>query len=251
MKNRIGWCNLTFNPVHGCFNNCEYCYARRNARRFWRIRAIRETEYIRDEFYIKSRRSLETFERGTENVSKKLEKFHPVFLYHLFNRKFPQKTQKIFIGSMSEIYYWIDEWLEKVLEKVKLYPQHIFQFLTRYPEVYDRHIFPKNCWLGVTITREKDFERGIPYLFITSCNITFVSIEPILEHINPRPFSNANIDWVILGAETGKRKGKIIPKKEWIENIVDYCKRDKIPIYLKDSLKGIYPEEIKEFPKIN
>jgi len=251
MKNRIGWCNLTFNPVHGCFNNCEYCYARKNAERFWRIRAIRETEYIRDEFYSKSRCSLETFERGTENVSKKLEKFHPVFLYHLFNRKFPRKTQKIFIGSMSEIYYWIDEWLEKVLEKVKLYPQHIFQFLTKYPEVYDSYIFPKNCWLGVTITREKDFERGIPYLFITSCNITFVSIEPILEHINPRPFSNANIDWVILGAETGKRRGKIIPKKEWIENIVDYCRKDKIPVYLKDSLKEIYPEEVKEFPKIN
>jgi protein gp37 len=136
------------------------------------------------------------------------------------------------------------------LEKIKQYPQHIFQFLTRYPEVYDRHIFPKNCWLGVTITREKDFERGIPYLFITSCNITFVSIEPILEYINPGPFSNANIDWVILGAETGKRKGKITPKKEWIENIVDYCKRAKIPIYLKDSLKNIYLEEIKEFPKM-
>ncbi|GAH27769.1 unnamed protein product, partial [marine sediment metagenome] len=52
-------------------------------------------------------------------------------------------------------------------------------------------------------------------------------------------------------AETGNRKNKIIPKKEWIENIIDYCKRDKIPIYLKDSLKDIYPEEIKEFPKIN
>jgi len=180
-----------------------------------------------------------------------LKDFRPTFLEAQFNKKFPQKAQKIFVGSMSEIAHWREEWVEKVLEKVKLYPQHIFQFLTRYPEVYDRHIFPKNCWLGVTITREKDFERGIPYLFITSCNITFVSIEPILEYINPGPFSNANIDWVILGAETGNRKGKIIPKKEWIENMVNYCKWNNIPVYLKDSLKDIYPEEIKEFPKIN
>jgi len=26
---------------------------------------------------------------------------------------------------------------------------------------------------------------------------------------------------------------------------------NNIPVYLKDSLKDIYPEEIKEFPKIN
>jgi len=179
-----------------------------------------------------------------------LKDFKPTFLEAQFDKKFPQKAQKIFVGSMSEIYYWEDRWLEKVLEKVKLYPQHIFQFLTRYPEVYDRYIFPKNCWLGVTITREKDFERGIPYLFITSCNITFVSIEPILEYINPGPFSNANIDWVILGAETGKRKGKIIPKKDWVENIVNYCKWNNIPVYLKDSLKNIYPEKIKIFPEV-
>jgi len=178
-----------------------------------------------------------------------LIEFKLMFLYSQFEKKFPQKSQKIFVGSMSEIANWEDEWIKKVLEKVKLYPQHIFQFLTRYPEVYDRYIFPKNCWLGVTITREKDFERGIPYLFITSCNITFVSVEPILEYFNPVPFSNANIDWVIIGAETGNRKGKIIPKKEWIENIVDYCRKDKIPIYLKDSLKGIYLEEVKEFPE--
>jgi len=179
-----------------------------------------------------------------------LKDFKLTFLRAQFDKKLPQKAQKIFVGSMSEIADWEDGWLEKVLEKVKLYPQHIFQFLTRYPEVYDRYIFPKNCWLGVTITREKDFERGIPYLFITSCNITFVSVEPILEYINPRPFSNANIDWVILGAETGNRKDKIIPKGEWVENIVNYCKWNNIPVYLKDSLKEIYPEEIKMFPEV-
>ncbi|MBA7696180.1 hypothetical protein ES703_104822 [subsurface metagenome] len=244
MRNKIGWCNLTFNPVWGCRNKgCPYCYARTFAKRFGGIRFIEEwkyrTEHNIDSVHFKLKHSLDLID------------FKPTFLYSQFDKKFPQKTQRIFVGSMSEIYYWENEWLEKVLEKVKLYPQHIFQFLTRYPEVYDKYIFPKNCWLGVTITKEKDFERGIPYLFITSCNITFVSIEPILEYINPGPFSSANIDWVILGAETGKRKEKIIPKREWIENMVNYCKWNNIPVYLKDSLKDIYPEKIKMFPKIN
>jgi protein gp37 len=242
MKNKIGWCNLTFNPAWGCRNKCPYCYARKIAG--FRYKQIAEKDYLYTHKYlINSHIEHKTLENGLKN-------FNLTFLKSHFDKKFPQKTQKIFVGSMSEIAHWEDEWLEKVLEKVKLYPQHIFQFLTRYPEVYDRYIFPKNCWLGVTITREKDFERGIPYLFITSCNVTFVSIEPILEYINPGPFSNANIDWVILGAETGKRKGKIIPKKEWIENIVNYCKWNNIPVYLKDSLKEIYPEEIKMFPEV-
>jgi len=239
MKNKIGWCNLTWNPVWGCLNCCPYCYAREMAKRFAIPMSKREVSHTgRVVFY------------GTEDVSlTKIRKFEPIFLESQFAQKFPKKSQRIFVGSMSEIYYWKDEWLEKVLEKVKLYPQHIFQFLTRYPEVYDRYIFPKNCWLGVTITREQDFGRGIPYLFVTSCNITFVSVEPILEYIGPRPFSNANIDWVILGAETGNRKGKIIPKKEWVESIVKYCRYKGIPVYLKDSLREICPVEIKEFPK--
>jgi len=240
MKNKIGGGTLTFNPCWGCLNNCPYCYARKINKRFW----ARMIEVERD-YHFKKHQSW----AWTGDQLRDLHDFKPTFLESQFYKKFPQKTQKIFVGSMSEIYYWEDEWLEKVLEKVKQYPQHIFQFLTRYPEVYDRYIFPKNCWLGVTITKEKDFERGIPYLFITSCNITFVSVEPILEYFNPVPFSNANIDWIIIGAETGNRKGKIIPKKEWIENIVDYCRKDKIPIYLKDSLKGIYLEEVKEFPE--
>ena len=241
MKNKIGWCTETWNPCWGCNNNgaCKkFCYARKIAKRFYDVIAEKEYKYMKDKYEI-----------CQGEFANRLRYFVPTFINSQYCKKFPQKAQKIFVGSMSEIYYWKDEWLEKVLERIKLYPQHIFQFLTRYPEVYDRYIFPKNCWLGVTITKEKDFERGIPYLFITSCNITFISVEPILEYINPRPFSNANIDWVILGAETGNRRGKIIPKKEWIEDIVNYCGYKNIPVYLKDNIYKGYPDLpiLKEF----
>ncbi|GAG99849.1 unnamed protein product, partial [marine sediment metagenome] len=75
----------------------------------------------------------------------------------------------------------------------------------------------------------------------------FVSIEPILEKVNPLDL--IFLDWVIVGAETGKRKGRVIPKKEWIKSLVDYCRENDIPIYLKNSLRGIYPVETKEFPE--
>ena len=246
MKNKIGWCNMTWNPVWGCNNKCPYCYARIIAKRFKRKMAKLEYKnYICDvgeDGY--------DVMRWIDSLEERLKFFRPTFLYSQFNKILPKKPQRIFVGSMSEIEFWREDWIKKVIEKTKEYPQHVFQFLTRYPEVYDRYIFPKNCWLGVTITREKDFERGIPYLFITSCNITFVSIEPILEYINPEPLSNANIDWVILGAETGNRRGKIIPKVRWAMKIINHCIFNNIPIYIKDNMVKIYPnlKNIKQFP---
>lgn len=33
-KTKIDWCDSTWNPVTGCFHDCEYCYARSIATRF-------------------------------------------------------------------------------------------------------------------------------------------------------------------------------------------------------------------------
>ena len=42
---------------------------------------------------------------------------------------------------------------------------------------------------------------------------------------------------IILGAETGNRKEKVIPKKEWIENIIKFCKEYNIELFLKENIK--------------
>ncbi|MBA7533864.1 hypothetical protein ES705_26110 [subsurface metagenome] len=141
--------------------------------------------------------------------------------------------------------------MSKVLDKIKLYPQHIFQFLTREPEVYRKYVFPDNCWLGITITDNKetcysDFKVAPENAGL----IKFVSIEPILRRIEPESLHHLRVNWIIIGAETGNRKGRIVPKREWIDNIVDYCRNGNIPIYIKDSLKNIYPRDLKEFPEV-
>jgi len=248
MKNKIGWCNLTFNPVWGCRNKCPYCYARRIAKRFWKRRY--EDEF---NFYYMAHPNWV----WTGDYLSGLKDFKPTFLESQFVKKFPQKTQKIFVGSMSEIAHWDEVWIERVIEKIKQYPQHTFQFLTKFPQVYNDWVFPSNCWLGVTIIKNpKTGEPGrwdyYEYKQHNKDNLKFVCFEPLLMDMQLIYFLNLEgINWVIIGAETGNRKGEITPKKEWIENIIDYCRKDKIPIYLKDSLKDIYPEEIKEFPKIN
>ncbi len=236
MSNKIGWCDMTFNPVWGCRNHCEYCYARKIARRFSKKILFRETYFTKKyvSFY--------------EELDKKIKKFEPVFLEHQFNKKFPKKPQRIFVGSMSEIYYWREEWIEMVIEKVKQYPQHTFMFLTQHPEVYAQHLFPSNCWLGVTLTKNKLIQRAG---CISKKKIRFLSIEPILEKIDIEIIDDFKPDWVIIGAETGNRKGKVIPEKEWLEVIIHFCKRTFTPLYIKDNVIKYFPEFRygKQFPK--
>ena len=221
--NKIGWCDMTFNPVWGCLNHCEYCYARKMAKRFY----------------------------------SDLKDFKPTWLEQQFNKSFPKKPQRIFVGSMSEIYYWKKEWMEKVLDKVRQYPQHTFQFLTKFPDIYLRYDFPKNCWLGMTITKEENINKNWIRLYRATYAFTnnrfldkntkfYYSIEPLLDSINPE--SLKGINWVILGSETGNKKGKVIPKLEWITNIVDYCRNNNIPVYLKDSIIKLYPDLAFEYP---
>jgi len=240
---------MTWNPVWGCLNHCEYCYARKITKRFGSLMAeneYRKTSYISDA-------GITTPDDECVGFTDNLKNFKPTFLYSQFGKKFPKKPQKIFVGSMSEIYYWKKEWIEKIIEKVKQYPQHTFQFLTKFPKVYSKYIFPKNCWLGTIITKNDDFDKGA-YNFIfpknsetNRHNIKYISFEPLLGKILDLEILKY-FDWVIIGAETGNRKGKVIPKLEWIDDIIYYCRKNNIPIYLKDSLKPICPSLWKVIP---
>jgi len=248
MKNKIGWCNMTWNPVWGCLNNCEYCYARKVAKRFWK--KVYEIEF---QYYYKKHPTW----AWTGDQYLGMKRFKPTFLESQFDKKFPKKPQRIFVGSMSEIAFWEREWVEKVIEKVKQYPQHTFQFLTKYPSAYQKYEFPDNCWLGVTLT--ENYEYGEPgrwdfwqFKQYNKNNLKFVSFEPLLKRMNLIYYLNLEgIDWVIIGAETWNRKGKIIPRLDWVLEIVRYCEHNKIPVYIKDNVIKYYAEckGYKEFPK--
>ncbi len=242
MENKIGWCDLTFNPVWGCLNNCEYCYARKIAN--FRYKRMIEIEF---NHYWKKH---PTWAWTGDHLSG-LKDFKITFLEAQFDKKFPQKTQKIFIGSMSEIKYWKNEWMEMVLEKIRQYPQHIFQFLTKFPGVYLWYKFPVNCWLGITITdtRNYDYLEYQKFKISNPDNLKFICFEPLLNEIS---IDLENVDWVILGAETGNRKDRIFAKRHWIESILINCYKKGIPVYIKDSIIKWQPQlkKFKQFPDV-
>ena len=75
---------------------------------------------------------------------------------------------------------------------------------------------------------------------------TFICDGITFVHVNS-PF---NYEWIIIGAETGNRKDKIVPKKVWADNLVSYAKRNRIPVFMKESMLPIMGEEnmLREFP---
>lgn len=217
-KTKIEWCDSTLNPVIGCTHNCPFCYARRMNQRF----------------------------KWIDDFSK--PQFFPERLEQL-----KCKTPKnIFMDSMSDIADWEEEWIEEVFRAIEKNPQHNYLFLTKRPYIYERMklLFHKdNVWCGATaIDRNSCILNNIYLDQIHELN-TFLSIEPLLEEVGfgLGPY----VKWVIIGAETGKRKGKVIPKIEWIEKIVSECDRYNIPVFMKDSLIPIVGVEnmLREFPE--
>ena len=145
---------------------------------------------------------------------------------------------------------WIPyEWIKQVFDACEKAPQHRYLFLTknpnRYLEICEKRTyieFQENFWFGTTATMSYS-----PIFFSKKFN-TFASVEPLMSEFD-KDGSFQDVSWVIVGAETGNRKGKIIPTKQRIANIVDSCRKYDIPVFLKNSLKDIWGEElIQEFP---
>lgn len=240
VKNPDGTKGYVWNPVWGCLNNCDFCYAKKFAKRFCNHIFKKEIEdYVRKH---------PTWAWTGDHLSG-LKDFKPTWLESNFNKQFPKKPSSIFVNSMSDIYYWKLYWLLKVLEKIEKHQcQHSFFFLTKKPfAVYSDWGFPNNCWLGTTVTSDIDIHINI---LEKMKNKTFLSIEPIHSSIWLNYYFK-NYDWIIVGAETGNRKNKITPKKKWIEDIKKYCQDNNITYFEKDSLQKIVDRDLIQEVPIN
>ena len=252
-RSKIEYVDHTWNPITGCLHDCEYCYAKAIAKRFsGDIRLNLKSEHyekqgelfiLKDKFITEEGNSL-AFPFG----------FAPTFHHNRLNYLEQLKSGfNVFVGAMADIFGWWmpDEYISKVFDECLKVGRHNYIFLTknpaRYSELYDQGILPlmTNFWYGSTVTRKSD-----PIAKLPGGN-SFICIEPILE--KPRFLGNdiKICDWIIVGAETGNRKGRVIPTIEWINKITDYADRVGIPVFMKDSLIEIMGSENmrQEFPE--
>lgn len=262
-KTKIDWANATWNPVTGCLHGCEYCYARKIARRYCNNEHGHEGVAAPCIGDCKFCSELD----GIEFLNQKVRWNHsPSAVYpfgfwptfHPHRLDVPSRWKRprtIFVCSMADLFgEWVpDEWIKEVFDACRKAPQHRYLFLTKNPRRYidlgNQGVLPRwneahNMWFGSTTTKKQDKAFGDSLAYNT-----FLSIEPILE-----PFDNLGdraciVDWIIVGAETGNRKGKITPEKGWVMEIAEGCRRTNTPIFMKESLRKIMGADfIQEFP---
>lgn len=244
-KTKIDWCDSTWNPVTGCLHGCEYCYARGIADRFEGT----DSEIFNEEYRLYAKHELDKPLMLSGRKAPYPYGFAPTFHRYRLNDYISKKGRNIFVCSMADLFgEWVpDNWIKEVFAACEKAPQHNYLFLTKNPGRYEKILnkyMPGNMWFGWTQTGPSE---GIN--FVTHHSVkTFISIEPLL-----RPFERlyiSGIEWAIIGAETGRRKAKVVPKREWIEQIVDDCRKSDIPVFMKSSLAEIWCEPlIQEFPK--
>ena len=226
MSNPIGWCDTTVNVISGCLNNCEYCYARKFAHRL-----AGRYGYPADEPFKPT--------------------FHPDKLQDSYN--LPKAHKRVFLDSMGD---WFSDgvdpaWISDAVEAAATRPEHTFLVLTKRPDkmmVLRDLDLPKNLWFGVSVTCQDDLWR-VRYLIRDAPIVgqkLFVSIEPLHGFIDD-DFSG--VDWLIIGAESGNRRGKIKPELEWVDHI--FYSNEQIPIFMKDNMKPYLPDRnlLQEFPE--
>ncbi len=260
---KIEWCDATWNPVTGCRHNCPYCYARRMAQRFAGYdpcysAGVTQLENGCYELGVDDRKYKYVI-GGDGKPGRKVAAPYPFGFeptMHRYRLNQPQKwkePQTIFVCSMADLFGdWVsDSWIQTVFEACDKAPQHRYLFLTKNPERYCELVntgkLPKrdNFWYGSTL----DSMKAKRYPGRISDN-TFVSIEPLTERMDVRLGSFGGDRWIIIGAETGQRKEKVTPEKEWIDIICEAAEITDAAVFMKDSLIPIVGEENmrREFP---
>ena len=256
-RSRIEYCDHTLNIITGCRHGCDYCYARQMTRRFsGNIKSnIQETEKYRmaDGLYILDKPFFD--ETGGQIIYP--FGFEPTFHRYRFDILDKLKMGNIiFVGAMADIFgAWIpDEWIKQIMDACISNPIHNYLFLTKNPERYIQYGVPtgqENLWYGTTITCNADSGRIASLVMDAK---TFVSIEPLQEHISSENIKSICkvADWIIIGAETGRRKNKIQPEIDWIKDIVSEADNNGVPVFMKDSLMSIVGKENmrREYPEL-
>ena len=159
---KIGWADYTWNPVVGCTKGCDYCYARRQAKRFKKKCGL--CYYFTPHLHLSR--------LNDPDLGRK-------------------KLARIFLGSMGELFDPDDRIITGtthrvparsavtlVLQHVAGHPRHTFIILTKRPDRAKEYDFPPNVWLLTSIENQPTADERIPQLLECKASVLGVSYEP-------------------------------------------------------------------------
>lgn len=180
---------------------------------------------------------------------------------------------------------WLDEevpieWLADFLNLIADTPNLDWLLLTKRPELcFDRinaatrcanykgdgrlwnlaGLVPHNVWVGTSVENQEWADKRIPELLKIPAAVRFLSVEPLLGPIDLSTYlkshsfgldgndkSTATPDWVIVGGESGSDARAC--NVEWIRAIVQDCRRDLVPVFVKQLGANILAQGLEVWP---
>jgi protein gp37 len=124
--------------------------------------------------------------------------------------------------------------IDRLWRIIKQTPMLDWQLLTKRPERIIANL-PQdwgrgygNVWLGTSVEDERVVNR-IAYLKNVPAVVHFLSLEPLIGPLSSLPLDN--IQWVIVGGESGPRARPIDEK--WVLDIRRQCRAASIPFFFK------------------
>jgi len=266
---KIDWCDSSWNPVTGCLHDCEYCYARGIANRYGGSE-YQKNEWKHFKVYHPFDEEKRVFELdhplllGKDGSNRKAPyPFYFAPTFHRYRLDQPVKWREpstIFVCSMADMFGdWVPvEWIVEVFRACEAAPQHRYLFLTKNPARYfsldAAGLLPNkaNFYYGATADTAERADKWSRLIFAHKPNFNvFTSVEPMLEPFDKGTAAAlfAYSPWVIVGAESGYRQGRVTPKKEWIDLLAAESKLLGGAIFMKESLRQLMGEDFKQqFP---
>lgn len=251
-KSEIGWCDFSWNPVTGCKRKCDFCYGYRMAVRLsGTVRLNLGSPQIQRD----RKRKLCILEKPFHNDDDKVLQFPAAFeptlhLYRLRMVSDKKKPANIYVCSMGELFGdWVpQEWILAVFDACKAAPWHNYLFLTknpkRYEELHRLGLLPRqdNFWYGTRI-------NGDGKAFVSDQYHTFLCIEPLGDFAES--YQLPPTEWVIVGCDKLLPSRRNIPKRLWLDAILQQC--GDIPVYMKrnSAIRSIWKGRlIQHYPQL-
>lgn len=238
MKNsKIEWTEHTFNPWHGCAKvspGCKNCYAETMTKRFggdiWGNHAPRK--FMSDNYWMKPFSWNDTAQKAG-----RIDRVFCASMSDVFEIHQDADVQAKLNEARSRLFY--------VIKKTK---NLMWLLLTKRPENVNRllqeesqriaspilvsggqYVMPENVCIMTSVENQETADERIPKLLSVPAKYRALSVEPLLEKVNL--IEHLNIDWVIVGGESGKGARPMNP--EWVRSIRDNCDEASVPFFFK------------------
>lgn len=220
----IGWADHTHNFWIGCTQvspGCDNCYAKAWAERFFP-----------DETYW----GAQAQRRRTSNSHqpRNWNKLNPM------GGRGP-RLQRVFSQSLGDFFdnHVPEQWRHEAWKVIAECNQMEWLLLTKLPQNIYR-MLPKdwsdwNKWghvrLGFSAENQQELERRTEAMLvrypITHHLLPFISLEPLLAHVQPSiaGLHYDNLSWLIVGGESGPSARPFNPY--WIETLLEFCQQEQ------------------------